>query len=192
MDEEGRLCGILSRADILRAVAESFPRDASDGPHAGARTAGELMRADSPSVLATAPLAEVVTAVASTRLNRAVVVDADQRVVGVVSDADVLRSVGASARAGVVGALMRLGGSAKGTTTAADVMHADAPVATADTTLAEAAQAMIAHRRKILPVVDADRRLLGVIDRADLLRAASDALAAMAQTESEDDEDDQP
>ncbi len=192
VDDEGRLSGILSRADILRAVAESFPRDASEGPHAGARTAGELMRADSPSVLATASLAEVVTAVASTRLNRAVVVDADQRVVGVVSDADVLRSVGASARAGVVGALMRLGGAAKGTTTAADVMHADAPVVTANTTLAEAAQAMVAHRRKVLPVVDADRRLLGVIDRADLLRAASDALAAMAQTASEDDEDDQP
>jgi len=189
VEEEGRLCGILSRADILRAVAESFPRDAAGGPNPGARTAGELMRADAPSVLASAPLAEVVTAVASTRLNRAVVVDADRRVVGVVTDADVLRSVGSSARAGVVGALMRLGGSAKGATTASDAMHADAPVVTADTTLAEAAQAMVAHRRKILPVVDADRRLLGVIDRADLLHAASDALAAMAQAEPEDDED---
>jgi CBS domain-containing protein len=149
------------------------------------------MRADAPSVLASAPLAEVVTAVASTRLNRAVVVDADGRVVGVVTDADVLRSVGSSARAGVVGALMRLGGAAKGTSTASDVMHPDAPVVTADTTLAEAAQAMVAHRRKILPVVDADRRLLGVIDRADLLRAASDALSAMPQAEPEDDEDDE-
>ncbi len=192
VDDEGRLAGILSRADLLRAVAESFPRDADGESRPGARTAGELMRAEAPVVRATAPLAEVVTAVASTRLNRAVVVDADGRVLGVVTDADVLRSVGEASRSGVVGALMRAGGRAHGSATAGDVMHAGDPVVTADTTLAEAAQVMVAHRRKILPVVDEDRRLLGILDRADLLHAASGALAAMAATEPEDDEDDEP
>ncbi len=191
VDDEGRLTGILSRSDVLRAVAESFPREATDGSHAGARTAGEIMRADAPVVASTAPLAAVVSAVASTRLNRAVVVDAEGRVVGVVSDADVLRSVGAGARSGVVGALMRAGGRARSSATAADVMHVDAPVVTADTTLAAAALTIVERHRKILPVVDAGGRLLGILDRADLLHAASEALAALARVGSGPDEDDE-
>lgn len=199
VDGDGRLVGILSRADVLRAVAEAFPRDPGGVEHPGARSVAELMRTDAPVVEATAPLADVITAVASSRLNRAVVIDAERRVLGVVSDADVLRSVGAGARSGVVGALMRVGGGAHGSTTASDLVRAEAPVVVAETLLAEAAQLMVARRRKVLPVVDADRRLLGIIDRADLLHAASGALAALAQpgdadaagaAGEEDDEDD--
>ena len=190
VDKEGRLVGILSRADVLHAVAESFPREAAAGAsHAGALTAGELMHTDAPVVRDNAPLNEVVTVVASTRLNRVVVVDANNRVVGVITDADVLRSVEPAARSGVVGALMRVGGSAASKSTAADVMHADAPVIEAGATLAAATSLMVAHRRKILPVVDGERRLLGVIDRADLLHAASEALGELGELTAEDDED---
>ena len=190
IDKEGRLAGILSRADVLRAVAESFPSSVpAEAFRAGALTAGDLLRPDAPVVRSDAPLSEVVNVVASTRLNRAIVLDAERHVLGVISDADVLRSVEPSARSGVVGALMRVGGSAGGKATAADVMHADAPVVEADALLATAAQLMVAHRRKILPVVDGERRLLGVIDRADLLHAASDALAELGELAAENDED---
>jgi CBS-domain-containing membrane protein len=190
VDEAGCLAGILSRADLLRAVAESFPRQMIDGAaHPGARTAGELMRTKAPVVRADAPLREVVDVVASTRLNRAVVVDADTRVLGVITDADVLASVEPSARPGVVGALMRVGGAPGGKATASDLMHRDAPVVAASASLAEAAQVMVIHRRKILPVVDDAGRLLGVLDRGDLLHAASDALAALGRLDAEDDED---
>ena len=190
VDREGRLAGILSRADVLRAVAESFPREAPAGvSHVVALTAGELMRTDAPVVRADAALGEVVNIVASTRLNRAIVVDAEHRVLGVITDADVLRSVEPAARSGVVGALMRVGGSAAGKVTAADVMHADAPVVESGASLAAAASVMVAHRRKILPVVDGERRLLGVIDRADLLHAASEALGELGELTAEDDED---
>ena len=47
---------------------------------------------------------------------------------------------------------------------------------------------MVTHRRKILPVVDDAGRLLGVIDRADLLHAASGALAEIGRLDAEDDE----
>ena len=189
VDGEGRLVGILSRADVLHAVAESFPRLVAEAPaHPTARTAGDVMRADAAVVRADANLDEVVDAVASTRLNRVVVVDPDGRVVGVISDADVLRSVEPAARPGVVGALMRVGGAASGSATAADLMHADAPIVTRSTTLAEAAQAMVAHGRKVLPVVDDSGRLLGIVDRADLLRAASGALADLARLDVEDSE----
>jgi CBS domain-containing protein len=189
VDAEGRLAGMLSRADVLRAVAESFPRPTiGDEPHPGARTAGDLMRRDAPVVRADAPLHEVVDVVASTRLNRAVVVDADRRVVGVVSDADVLGAVEPAARPGVVGALMRVGGAAAGRATAADVMRRDPHVIGTSASLAEAAHAMVAHRRKLLPVVDEAGALLGILDRADLLHATSGALAEIAQIDAEDDE----
>ena len=41
---------------------------------------------------------------------------------------------------------------------------------------------MTEHRRKIVPVVDADGRLLGIIDRADLLRATQAALHNLTAT----------
>ncbi|MHB8958081.1 MAG: DUF190 domain-containing protein [Candidatus Limnocylindrales bacterium] len=189
VDDVGRLAGIISRADVLRAVAESFPRGAAEGAsHPGARTAGDVMRTDVPVVRADAPLRDVVDAVASTRLNRAVVVDEHDKVLGVISDADVLASVEASARPGVVGALMRVGGAPGGKARAADLMHADAPVVPGSASLAETAHLMVAHRRKILPVVDEAGRLLGVIDRADLLHAASGALTDIARLDAEDDE----
>jgi CBS domain-containing protein len=146
------------------------------------------MRADGPVVRADATLDEVVAAVASTRLNRVVVVDPDGRVVGVIADADVLRSVEPASRPGVLGALMRAGGAASGSATASDLMHADAPVVTRSATLAEAAQEMVAHGRKVLPVVDDDGHLLGIVDRADLLGAASGALADLARLDVEETE----
>ncbi len=187
VDDAGRLAGILSRADVLRAVAESFPRGTAEGAsHPGARTAGDLMRTDVPVVRADAPLRDVVDVVASTRLNRAVVVDDENKVLGVITDADVLSSVESSARPGVMGALMRVGGAPGGKARAADLMHRDAPVVLASALLAEAAQLMVAHHRKILPVVDPRGRLLGVIDRADLLQAASGALADIARLDADD------
>lgn len=181
IDADGRLIGMISRADILHAVAESFPRDASDHrEHPGALTAGELMRTDVPTVSVADPLDAVVDAVASTRLNRAVVLDADRRVVGVVSDADVLRSVEPAVRTGVLGALMGASRGAAGKATADDLMRRDVPTVDASASLAEAARTMVSQGRKILPVVDADGRLVGVLDRADLLHAASAALGELA------------
>lgn len=180
VDGSGRLVGIISRADILHAIAESFPREAAEHPeHPGARTAGELMRTDAPTVTSDAPLDAVVDAVASTRLNRAVVLDTDRRVVGIVTDADVLRSAEPAARTGVGGALMRMGGGAAGKATASDLMRRDVPTVLASASLADAARVMVSQARKILPVVDEDGRLLGVLDRADLLHAAAAALGEL-------------
>lgn len=192
VDGDGRLLGILSRADVLRAVAESFPREAdAHEEHPGAVSVSEIMRTDAPTVRDTAGMAEVVDVVASTRLNRAIVVDRDDRVVGIISDADVLRSAEASSRPGVVGALMRAGTTVSGgsRSMAAEVMHPDPPTVTPDATIAEAAQVMVNRRRKILPVVDATGVLVGVVDRADLLHAASHVLGDATGLDNEDDED---
>lgn len=191
VDAAGLLVGILSRADVLRAVGETFPRDSGAvGTHPGAQTVGEVMRTDVPTVAASADLAALLDAVVSTRLNRAVVVDAERRVLGVVRDADVLRSVDPAARGGLVDALMRTAGRPPGAgVTAGEIVERAAITATPDTSLAEAARLMTAHGRKILPIVDAEGRLVGVVDRADLLHASRGALEELVGAAPVDDEE---
>jgi CBS domain-containing protein len=192
VDQDGRLAGILARSDVLRAVGETFPRDlAAAAEHPGAQTVGELMRAEVPIVREDADLAALLDAVVSTRLNRAVVVDAADRVLGIVSDAEVLRSVDPAASAGVVGALMRTAGRpAAGNLRARELVGRAPLTAGPETPIADAARLMTETRFKVLCVVDGDGRLLGIVDRADLLHAAGDALRELASASRAGDDDD--
>lgn len=181
VDPDGRLAGILARSDVLRAVGETFPRDLAAAEHPGAQTVGELMRTQVPVVQEDADLAALLDAVVSTRLNRAVVVDGAEHVLGVVSDAEVLRSVDPGASAGLVGALMRTAGRPPASNVTARDLVARAPLtAGPETPIADAARLMTETRFKVLCVVDGDGRLLGIVDRADLLHAAGDALRDLA------------
>jgi CBS domain-containing protein len=172
VDATGHLLGIVSRVDLLRAVAEGYP--ALEVPPAQARPArlvADVMRTDVPSVSVHASLPEVLDAIVSTRLNRAVVVDAQRRVVGIVTDAEVVRRLGE--QPGIVTSLMRRAATVP---VADDVKAADLMVADVITTRPEvevkvALRQMLAQRRKILPVVDDQGRLIGVVDRYDLLQA---------------------
>lgn len=178
----GELLGIVSRADLLRTRSNAVPHLSVEGPPPLGRIVGEVMRPDIPVVRRTAPLSEVLDAVVSTRLNRAIVVDEGNRVVGVVTDAEVLRRLSPEDHPDIVQVLMsripfvRLSLSERGRLersqgrTAADLMNPNLPTVGVDTPLGEAIETMIKDRRKILPVVDAEGRLLGAADRADLLR----------------------
>jgi CBS domain-containing protein len=174
VDDAGHLLGILSRVDVLRTMGEDYHTPEARGLPAvpGARMVGELMRTDVPSVRADASLGEVLDKVTSTRLNRAIVVASDGRVVGIVSDADLLARLDPGGETGVLDALMgRTNVAPKSTLRARDVMRTPAITATPETPVAEAVQQMLQARRKVLPVVDPEGRLLGAADRADLLAA---------------------
>jgi CBS domain-containing protein len=175
-DDDGRLIGILSRVDVLRTMGEDYPAPVDpewatrDRP---AQVVGEVMRTGVPSVGVDAPIGEVLDAVTSSRLNRAIVVDHEQRVLGIVTDADLLRTLDPVDQSGLVGALMgRTIFRGETTATAREVMVTPAVTVTAETPVAEAAQRMLEARHKVLPIVDGDGRLLGAVDRADLLRSA--------------------
>jgi CBS domain-containing protein len=191
VDDDDRLVGIVSRMDILRAAGETFPREPSMAlDHAGARVVGEIMRAEAPVVRADADLASVVDAVTSTRLNRAVILDKEHRVVGVVSDADVLRGVDPARDAGIVGGLMRTAGrSSRSEVTAVQLVTRPAITGGPETPIADAARAMVEQARKVLCVVDADGAFLGIVDRADVLRAVGEAITPLASLTSSGDEE---
>lgn len=176
VDAERRLLGILSRVDVLRAFAEGYPapENGAHGP-AGPRTpVRQLMSRHVPVVREDARLAEVLDVVVSTRLNRAVVLDASGRPVGVISDADVLRRLDPRWHPGVLGVLMRqrrLVPPEAAQITAAQMMRAPALTVTEDTPADEAMRRMLEAGRKVLVVVDAHGMLRGIIDRAHLLAA---------------------
>jgi CBS domain-containing protein len=169
---------MLSRVDVLRTMGQDYQLPTPADPTAltrknrAARVAADVMRREVPTVGPDAPLGEVLDAVTSTRLNRAIVVDRERRVIGVVTDADLLARLDPAGQSGLLGALMgrgRLGGDVKGS--ARDVMRTPAATASLETPIADAAQRMLEGRRKVLPITDADGHLLGIVDRADLLNA---------------------
>ncbi|MEU2297448.1 CBS domain-containing protein [Streptomyces antibioticus] len=101
------------------------------------------------------------------------VVDDEEHVVGVVSEADLLRKEAAGVDpAGLLPVLRpRPADRAKAEATIAQgLMNSPAVTARPEWTAVEAAQVMERHHVKRLPVVDEAGRLVGLVSRADLLR----------------------
>jgi CBS domain-containing protein len=192
LDGGGALAGMVSRVDLLRATA-GLTRSGEEPPALaavpdGARVAS-IMRTDVPAVGPDAPLPEVLRAIVSTRLHKALVLDADRRVLGLVTDGELMDRLSPSLRPGLLRSLMRPLEATAGEAAdpaaarhaqarrASELMTTDVPVVTPETPLTQAIATMLEADRKILAVVDGAGRLVGVVDRADLLRG----IAALAE-----------
>jgi CBS domain-containing protein len=153
-------------------------------PSTHARTIGEIAVADVPSVHRDTSVDEALDAVLSTRLNRAVVVDDERTVLGILTDAELLRRFDRPDRT-LLDRLMRrnVEAPAEAAGTAAEV----SPVVTVRhaVPIADAIRRMLAEQHKLLPVVDDNGRLCGMVDRADALRAAFVLEEGMAPEPSE-------
>jgi CBS-domain-containing membrane protein len=108
------------------------------------------------------------------RVSALPVLDAARRVVGVVSEADLLRKEEFPEQPGggrPFESRQRRAARAKAAgDTAAELMTAPAVTVGADATVAEAAKVLSRHGVKRLPVVDEAGRLLGIASRVDLLK----------------------
>jgi CBS domain-containing protein len=184
VDEHGALVGIVSRVDLLRVAASATDREEATPRELGLSgdlPLAEVMRRDVPTVLLDAPLPAVFQAVVSTRLNRALVVDSDRRVVGLVTDAELLDRLTPSLRPSALRTLMqrlpfvhpspdeRAAEQHARAHRAAELMTTDVARATTATPLHEAISLMLDGRHKVLAVTDVEGRLVGMVDRADLL-----------------------
>jgi len=115
---------------------------------------------------------DVVRIMQDRKVSAVPVVDAADRVLGIVSEADLLpkeefRDSDPDRRT----QLRRLSDLAKaGSLTVEELMTSPALTVLPDATLAQAAREMARARVKRLPVVDADGRLEGIVSRADLLK----------------------
>ncbi|MFE9650710.1 CBS domain-containing protein [Streptomyces sp. NPDC006365] len=137
------------------------------------RIVSELMTTDVVSVRQDATFTEIAKLLAEHGITAVPVVDDNDRPLGVVSEADLLRKE--ASRLDAAGLLPALhAGSAGRTkaeaTTAEGLMTSPAVVTRPERTVVEAARAMEDNRVKRLLVVDGSGRLIGVVSRADLLR----------------------
>jgi CBS-domain-containing membrane protein len=194
---DGTLVGILGRADLLQVVVTSPLMS----PHASSATQplsvtgslphvsvqqqpiADYVNPDVATVREAAPLEEVIDALIVSAVKRVVVVDAEQRVKGIISDVDVLGRLQEEMRPSLLAMLTgraagkqkrpltsRLRSPLAKTPVAADIMNREVITVPETTSVQETIEQMIATRRKILPVVDAQERLVGVVGRSDLLR----------------------
>jgi CBS-domain-containing membrane protein/PII-like signaling protein len=175
VDTTGHLLGIVSRVDLLRTVAQGYPAPEQQPRQARpARRVADVMRTQVPLVSLQASLPEVIDAIVSTRLNRAVVVDEQHRVVGIVTDAELVRRLGE--RPGIVTSLMRPAAAVplSNDVKVSDLMISDVVTTRPEVEVEVAMREMLAQQRKILPVVDDQERLIGIVDRLDLLQAIAE------------------
>jgi CBS domain-containing protein len=115
---------------------------------------------------------EIVRAMEQWKVSAVPVLEGDGRVIGVVSEADLLpkeefrdRDLPRSEQ------IRRLSDLAKaGAVTAEELMSTPAVTVHPDVTLAQAARIMAVKHLKRLPVVDDEDRLQGIVSRADLLK----------------------
>ena len=110
------------------------------------------------------PCWEIAALLRQHRISGVPVVDDDGKVVGVVSETDLLAEQAGSARLPHRAAVKAAGA------TAADLMTRPAVTTGPDELAARAARLMYSRKLQRLPVVDRDGRLVGIVSRADVLK----------------------
>ncbi len=117
---------------------------------------------------------EILGVLAERRISAVPVIDESGRIVGVVTEADLLHKVEIGEERRLFERSRRRAARAKShADRARELMTAPAVTARADATLAEVASLLEAKGIKRLPVVDAGGRPIGIVSRSDLLKAYS-------------------
>ncbi|MEV5973147.1 CBS domain-containing protein [Streptomyces sp. NPDC051921] len=133
------------------------------------RTVDDVMTHAVVSARLDAPVKEIVRSIRSWGVSAVPVLSAEGRVVGVVSEADVLGKVPGEDREGA------------GPATAGSLMSSPAVTVPREATIAGAARLMGRGHLKRLPVVDEDGRPVGVVSRGDLLKVYLRSDAELAE-----------
>ncbi|MFH8838419.1 CBS domain-containing protein [Streptomyces sp. NPDC017868] len=135
-------------------------------------TVADVMTKKVVAVLPGADFKEIVTTMQRWKVTAVPVVEGEGRVVGVVSEADLLlKEEFHEHRLGLVEQMRRPEATAKaGSSRAEDLMTSPAVTVAPDASLPQAARLMAAHRVKRLPVVDGHGAIQGIVSRSDLLK----------------------
>lgn len=195
VSQQGILLGMLTRSDLLQVIMTSPVMSAQSssatqplqqaGPHidAQAQPVTVYMRTDHTPVREDMPLSEIIDALLISPWKRVVVIDEQQHVSGIISDVDVLQRLQAEVRPGLMAFLTNWArgkpgrlptGALRGPTgqprLAKDVMNLDVVTISEMATVQETIELMMTTGKKVLPVVDRENHLLGVVGRSDLLQ----------------------
>ena len=135
-------------------------------------TVNDVMTTTVVAVAPDAQFKEIVAVMRQWKVTAVPVLEGEGRVVGVLSEADLLhKEQFHDEEPGMIEQLRRLGDTAKaGSVSAKDLMTTPAITVDAAATLPQAARIMALHQVKRLPVVDPGGVLRGIVSRADLLK----------------------
>lgn len=185
VDDQGRLVGMLGRLDVLNTLAavripQWHPQANPGGPLA---RVNDVMTRDVPAVHDSATLAEIFDLLVSSAQKRVVVVDNDRRVAGIIADSDLISRVNREywpTLVEVLASKMPLEKISEGARkhlqklrarSAKELMTREVVTVPEEMPVASALALSAERRVKRLPVVDASGTLVGIVGRAEMLRA---------------------
>ncbi|MCE1254865.1 MAG: CBS domain-containing protein, partial [Anaerolineae bacterium] len=182
LNSQLHLVGMLSRLDILRQVTGLQPKSTGQGlPTGAARTVGQVMTADIPTVQQDECLPEIINKLVKYNHTRLIVVDGEGKAIGRISDADLISRMHPEKRSGILDALRRLIKPVNGLETAQDLMSPGVSMVGEDTRLVDAVQRMMDESRKWLVVVDQNVHPIGLLNRQILLESIAAYLRKTTQ-----------
>lgn len=177
VDSEGALCGMVSRIDILRALASAARETPGTPPPVGGAVitphlVRDIILRDRLTVDPGTTLRTAVGQLACTEDDDLIVVDGDGHLLGLVTEEAIL---GAIEPGSVAGALLRrmTAHQSPEKTQVSEIMDREVPRVTEDTAVEEAIRLMTERGLKRIPVVDDQGRFTGLIRRDSILFALS-------------------
>ncbi len=176
VDAQAHLVGMISRLDVLRAMVGDLSRDSDLSPafHAG-QTIGEVMLPDVPTVHSQDGLADVLQTLIKTPIQRVVVLDEQDRPIGVITDGDLVARVEPTVRWNVLQSLAARVTRAdvrRSQLTAHELMSREVLSAPSQTPIMAAIAMLLHEKRKVLVVVDTEGKPVGMVDRQTLMAAS--------------------
>lgn len=174
--DDGGLMGIVSRADVLKAMgrASSVAAHLDVLPEGMRGCASDVMYRTVPTAGADTSLSDILELLVASPLRRVVIVDGEDRIQGIVHDRDLLRHFARQNAPGIldrlIGFLSRVKtGLDLPAGTAADVMTTTVITVSPQLPLPEVIRTLLEHGIKRVAVADESGRLLGMVDRDTVL-----------------------
>jgi len=185
VDDDGKLKGILARIDIFRAIVHEAPHwqslAACNVDVKGLRYVQDIAQHDVHTVHPDTPLDEIADAIVANNIQRVIVVNNTEHLLGMISDKDLLKALSGHKPNIWDYLLSKLSFTEVGqehkeaiksieAKTAEDIMKQDLVSVHPDTTIDEVIKIMADQGLKRIPVVDAEGVFLGMVSRDAVLR----------------------
>jgi CBS domain-containing protein len=176
VDSQDKLVGMVSRLDVLRAISgdDIKQQERAPSPRPG-RTIGDLIAPEMPTVHVNDDLVDVLQQMLKADIRRVIVLDEQDKAVGIITEGDIVARVSPVIRRNVIQMLAaKVSGAdlSRGSATARDIMSEHVLSAPQETTVIEAITLMLQQGRKQLVVVDQQGRPVGIVVRQTLLAAS--------------------
>jgi CBS domain-containing protein len=163
----------ITEEDLMKIYSSAL-RHARNREQSG-MTVAHLMTRDVVTVKKDTPLEEAARRLTGLRISGMPVVDDQDKVIGVIGELDIMSVLSGKKRRGFKDLFRRIMGEPSPVRKEGDqvghVMSTPAITVKKSVDVRDAARVLDSHRIKRLPVVDDEGKLIGVISRADIVRA---------------------